>query len=734
MYDRAVTDRAIEARSRQQGWWLTPHTVAETERAIGHFNDLIDPERNTLRRKLTKEEARFIQNERRLCQVDFVYWATRFARIINWKKRPDHFTPNIAQQIQLRIWGEFEAAGRAVHCQNLKARRLGISTLAELAVQHRFQFHPYSNCVVASADPDKSVEMAQIINFSHEHQPWWLLPAVTKVKRGIPAEFGDIHTALTIQAGNQFNGIAQGATPSVVHLSELSQFVDADALVDTGLYRAIIDTPTIFCILESTAEGIGNWWHRTWEQNKKDWDRGRGRVRPIFLPWYVGTDLYPTEADLRARPVPSDWSPSERIANHAERARHYVLRNPLLFEYLAKNHADWRLTREQLWFYEIEYESAHAKKNLNEFLSQMPADDIEAFQSDKISVVDQETIRDYRERTREPEGVYTILGEGIPPQLVVGQRHWDRSKAPITIKTNALLRYDATYTLMPLVWEGFLASPDPSLRLFIWEHPQANTIYGQGVDTSDGIGQDWTVIEMMRRGTIDGYDAQVAEFASPYVKALQLWPMALALACYYSPHQDAQQRRVQCRSAIECKGNGDIVQHEMKKRGWWNFHPWKRLDDRRLRPDSSATKDGVFTNEWFRDSMIDRMLTFIEEQALDVASPYLVNEMAAIARGQASDKIEASGDEHDDRFMALGFILYSLHVNDRDRTTRRGRVLERVEATNDEAKVAATQYATYRPPDQSFDRGNVRLPYERLSRGQGRLGRYVNPNMPVGFR
>lgn len=674
MYSPTVTARVIDRVNAQIAhacrtaatptapWMLQPHSLAEVDHALHHFANLWDTERQRLVRPLDTAEQRFIENERRLCAVDFRYWASRYAYIINWRKQPERFVPNVAQEIVLDLWAEREEQGLAIWMQQLKARRLGVSTISELAVCHRFQFHPYSNCVVASADPDKTVQMAGMIKYALDCQPFWLLPRTTKVKAGIPVEFADLHTSLTAEAGNQFTGVARGATPNVVHLSELCEWQDAEELVDAALMRAIIDTPDVFGILESTGGGVGNWWHKTWEQNKRDYRRGRARVIPVFLPWFVGTDLYPSETDLRARPIPADWQPTDRSLEHARKAREYVLSDPLLFRHLARGNRDWRLTREQLWFHEIEYETAKEKKQLNHFLAELCADDFEAFQSSNIPVIDQEVLLAYRDRTREPRGVYTILGPDIPPSLVVARRHWDLSKPSITIRTHELLpRYDLTYQLVPLQFAGY-PTFDEALKLLIWEYPEDGYQYGLGVDTSDGIGQDNSVIQVMREATPTRTPAQVAEFCYGYVKAMQLWPLVLAVGAYYSVFQPRAQRRIQTKMCIECRGNGEACQYELQKRGWSNFHLWKKYDNKRPTPDQNVNKIGVYTNVWFRAQMMDMLLTCVEEEAIDLPSPYLIQELVTLERDPDQQKAKAAYGANDDRVMALGFPLFSLHV------------------------------------------------------------------------
>lgn len=732
MYDAAVTAAAVGAASRAQGWDLVPHTLAQIEHAIAHFDNLWDNEKERLKRPLTSDEQRFIQNERKLCALDFRYWLASYGFIVNWEKRPVRFTPNVAQAIILDLWAESEAKGEAIWMQQLKARRLGVSTISELAVQHRFQFHPHSNCVVASADPDKTVEMAGVIKYCLDQQPWWLIPKQTKVYKGIPIEFGSINTALTIQAGNQFNGVARGSSPSVTHLSELCEWKDAEDLIEGALLPAILDTPEVFGIMESTAKGPG-WWKSKWEQNKRDWPRGRSRIRPVFLPWYVGTDLYPTAADLRKRPIPPDWIPSDRTVAHAERAREYVLANPLLFKYLAKGNRQWRMPKPQMWWREIGYDAAKESKTLNVFLAEYAGDDFEAFQSSNIPVIDPEILMGYQDRTRNPIGVYTIIGPDIPQALVTPRRYWDASKPTITVSTREILtRYDVKYQLIPVTFEGY-ASLDEDLKLLIWEWPQDGHTYGVGVDTSEGIGQDSAVIEVLREATPTREPGQVAEWASNIVTAFQLWPLVLAVGSLYSTVTPMAGRRMQCRLAIEAWMNGSATQNELQKRGWTNFHPWKYNDSRRPKRDGEVSRIGVYTNQWFRASMMDMLLTCLSEEAIDLPSPYLVQELTTLERVAGEKKAKAALDAHDDRVMGIGFPLFSLHMN---KPPSKQYARKRVDYAPGLVEDDGIVHPTWQPPVQAQSRAFPGRLTHRIYRDDrhGALGRVVNPQMPRGFR
>ncbi len=743
MYDRAISDRAFDAASRVQGWQVERHSSAEIAAAITHFALLRDPDTGVLLRPLEKDEQRFIENEQIACALDFLYYLT-YVHIVGWTKRDVIFQPNLAQRIILDLWADSERRGHAIFMMSLKARQLGITTLAEIAVGHRVQLHPHTYAVIASADPEKTVAMSGMIDYCWQNMPWWLMPTPTKFSRGMAVEFGEIHTTLSPQWGNKYHGVGRGQTPNVFHVSELSSWSNAADDIDSALLKAIHPSPDVFGIMESTALGRGNWWYDKWESQKVEYPLGRSLIRPVFLPWFAGVDIYPTDTEHRTLPPPAEWIPKDRTIRHADRARAAVLGNPLWLHYIANDDRDWQMSRRQMWYYEREREVAIKENRLNKFLSEMPADDLEAFQNQAISVIDQEVILNYRERalSQAPVGVYTITGPSIHQSLIVPRSQWDRSKPVITITPSAVCRATETYQFVPVIFDGYIGY-DPMWKLFIWEWPDNYETYGIGCDTSDGIGKDWSVLEAFRKGSIHRPHAQVAEFASPYIKANQLWDMTLALGAFYSVMHPRAGRRTQCRICVECKGNGEKVQDELQKRGWSNFHPWKKLDNRKRTTNDKVYKVGVFTNVWYRALLMDTFLTQVDEEYIDIRSPWLVSEMETLERDPDQQSARAAYNTHDDRVMAMAFPLEALTVDDRQRTKYARAVPQYVDEAGDGAggEGLIGTYATYQTPLQARSDfvGRHAIPLEQRAprggaRGVVQLGQYRNLSMPKGYR
>jgi hypothetical protein len=754
MFDRGLTDRAIQEASRRQNchpdgtlrppndrWDLVRHSRADIDAAIAHFDELLN-EDGVPRRALTPRELRFISNERMVTALDVRYFLGSYCHIIGWDKQDTVIQINLAQEIILDLCADSERKGHAIIFLLLKARQLGMTTLVELIILWYFLFFPRTYAVIASADPFKTVEMAGMISYAWQRLPWWLLPDQVRFLKGIPAEIPTNNSVLKPQWGNMFHGVGRGQTPSVAHLSELSSWADAADDVDSALLKAMHPTPNMFLALESTGLGRDNWWYDAWQLNIVEYPAGRSLIRPVFLPWFAGTDLYPTAADLRARPIPPDWVPLDRTIKHAERARQAVLSNPLWLQYIAKNDRDWQMPRHQLWYYEIEREMAIKKKSLNKFLAEMPADDQEAFQNTAISVIDQDIILALREDAlaRPPVGVYTIVGESIHKSLTVPRSQWDYTKPSITIKPSQVCRASETYTFIPVKFDGYIGY-DPMWKLIIWEWPEDHELYGIGVDTSDGIGQDWSVIEGFRKGTSSRVHAQVCEFASPYIKSNQLWDMALAIGTFYSTVHPRAGRRVQTRLCIECKGNGEKTQDELKKRGWSAFHPWKKLDNRKRITNDQVHKEGIFTNVWYRSVLMDTFLTAIDEESIDIRSPWLVNELETLERDPEERSARAAYNTHDDRVMAFAFPLESLTVDDRFRTRYAKSTPQYLPTNLDTSNEIPVPFATYQPPlgARSDIIGRAQIPLERRRPYGGghvrtTLGTFRNYQMPRGHR
>ena len=684
MYSTRQTDLKIERWIKAGRFRPVYHSLAECEQAVSHFESLVEVNYETDRvvsvrdpdkrpeETLTQGEVRWIENERLLSRVDFRYWVSRYCWIKNDEDQVYRFVPWRSQLIFLDIMAEMEDEQIALFLIILKARQLGISRIISLILLHRVIFYANRNAFLASSTEDKTRLLFDMLDFTLFRLPWWMRPAEKFRREGKLLELYN-GSGVTLQHGQQGTGIARGTTPTVAHISELAEFDDPSSLIDSSLLRAMHPSASSFLGLEGTAEGINNWWHKKWKTQKALWPERRGRLRPLFLPWFIG-GLYPKAADLRARPVPHNYAETMLpwAKAHAEMAEEYVRSTDYLRRHLGEN---WLMPLEQVWYYETERDAAIREGRLNRFLQEMPANDDEAFQSTNISVFDTETIVYYRDNAHKQPvvGCYGLRGpdEYLPARLQPSPLLVDRSRpiVPVTADWGGSAGYPLHFELVPLRFDGWSLEDDSSAidKIYLWEAPMEGYEYGLGIDTSDGIGKDRTVIEIIRKGSIYGPTKQVGEFASSKMNALDSVPFALALGTYFSVPNEYGQLE-QPRMAIECRGHGDQAQNILRMLGWRNFHRWvdRQIDNKKLEL-GKYHKLGVFTNEWFRAGMIEMLTKMLRDGEVEICSPFFVREMESLEGDEFSQSLRAGYGGSDDRIMALGFVLVSLFRFDMDR-------------------------------------------------------------------
>lgn len=643
---------------------LVRHSIAAVQEANEQIAELIDA-KGELIRPLTDEEQRWIMNERAICRADFVYWATRYAYIKDWTGDYILFAPNIAQKIVLDVLSGLEGRGVAMLLLVHKARQLGVTTLSELIMLWRTMFTPGANTLVSSSRPEKTPEMVSKMEVAYERLPFWMIPKIgtrNANKIGFDAQKSFFH----LRHGAMMSDMGRGDTITSFHLSEVSEYLNPAEAIDAALLRAAHDSPWLLGIMESTGKGKDNWWHRNWNYAIQYYPVGESRLCPVFLPWYIGTDLYPSQAWITAHPIKEDWVPEEKTVLHAKKATEYVQsgENVIVTRELGKN---WVMPREQMWYWELERRRYEINKELHLFYQEMCATPEEGFQSPNSGVFDADLVYRLRDQTPMPYGVYGIrTSHGEIPQIHQ-VRDADIDWESIQAGRNRVFHVVADwapgqpkheYTLYPLLHRG--AAPfSPHGKIIMYEPPRGEKIYGVGVDTGYGLGKDRSVIEVIRKGDQFEGDSQVCEFASPQMNSFQLWPFVLAIASLYSVPYSGKMR--QAKVVIEGAANGENVYNEMKKRGWRMFHDWVRYNKKRI-VEANANQQLWYTNTWSRPLMLDLLFDAITNGWIDINSPWFVDELGTLEVIEERQKIAAAVGEHDDRIMALGIALFSLHA------------------------------------------------------------------------
>lgn len=172
--------------------------------------------------------------------------------------------------------------------------------------------------------------------------------------------FDKLDSRLLYQQANQQTGLGQGRQFDIAHLTEVA-FWPQPQHIQFDFFPTLPRGPFTLCMLESTANGRGNWWHEFSEDVRNGMHLG---WRYIFTPWYI------ERKKNRATP-PEGWNPTETSLAHAKKV--YETSAEFVGESIY-------LDKEQLYWYECERYSAVKMGSLNLFLTNYCATPSESFQ------------------------------------------------------------------------------------------------------------------------------------------------------------------------------------------------------------------------------------------------------------------------------------------------------------------------------------------------------------------
>jgi hypothetical protein len=638
--------------------------------------------------RLSPDEVRFMQNEHAMATCDAAYFLTRYY----WIKPPQgiqRFTFLPGQLAYFNVISELEAKRAAIEMIVCKARQHGISTETEGLILQRASMYYGVNALCASADRGSTAKMAGMSFFGYDRLPWWLRPLSTKrveSDKGM-LEFGGSLSAISFQHGNQQYGMARGDTVKVYHLSEVGSYANADYLIEASLFKCVHPHQDVFGALESTAEGDTGWWHDTYWGSKKNWRNGRSRLCPLFLPWWLGTDKYPTPTWIRTHPIPRNWKMEQETRRMISRAQLFVQVSPVLDKVvgmrwekipLPEHLTQWGrhssgFPLAQAWYWECNFLEHRDKKKEKLWFQEMPTDDNEAFQGSYESVFGREVIAEVYSTRSTRYHVYGIVGQSIEDSFEPALDDVDTTEKVIPVSYTSRVSDEVyRWELWPLKWEepfvelSDIRDDDSHMgKFFVWHPPEPGYDYSIGIDTSNGLQQDSTVIAVSRRGrSAQEKDEQAAEFRSNTVSHVDAYAFAMAVAAYYARYMEqTTPYREPYVSVEQILAVGDTCQLQMSKMGYARFHRMTRYDSdlKKIRRSKVAGKRGWFTGAWSRPILTDGFVVLVRNGWYVVNSAYTMREMTQWEVHKTSTgkkKYEHSSDGTDDGIFANAMAAF----------------------------------------------------------------------------
>jgi hypothetical protein len=698
MYSKAIINAVKEDFARRCGWMPEEHSIDEVDEFNEYIEDIVDIEKTkttrnyfwNLKSKRLNGKAptakriewlkRWRQNEKFLCFSDAEYFVTRYARIRNVKEAIIRLEYRKAQILFHKLLAKYDDRQVAIQLFVLKARQVGISTIVAMYFLHRILFRTNVHAIMASAQVPQSDKLAKMVWTTWEKLPFWLPPPQTVMKEREPqwANGG----ALSIQAGSQDVGIAQGSTPTCIHLSEIGEYKTPKKTIEEGVFPAAHQTDALFFVLEGTGSTASAWQKEKWEYYKTHWGHG-GRFRTLFIPPCCADDIYPHADWLRGNPMPEGWprqaiEETKRMKNRGEL---FVRSTDYLAEELGTR---WSMGREYMWYWQCGYQEAVASHSEKTYLSQNAITDDDAFQSKFDPVFNDETIEITTKGRQKNYAAYFITGKTIivgsemkPFEPPAEQIDYDGERIQLKWEANDGNKYE--WELVPCL--PFDDEDDVQCfdKLLIFEEPRKDADYSEAIDTADGLNlpnEDRTSVTLLRHPTSGkDRDINVASFTTLRMNPAQISRAAAAIAVLFGT--DGEGNVTSANPMVmqfiieQIRKTGDECQNSLIIMGFYDHHIMHFYDDKNSLDPSKGTKLGWRTSKWSRPLLLGRWVDAVNLGWVKVNDPITIRQMKTFVRREKSGQSEMGHEtgQHDDNIFSQAMCWTRGH--DMDNTAAR---------------------------------------------------------------
>ena len=230
---------------------------------------------------------------------DFEYWCVRCVTIK--EKNTGRNVPLVLNRPQRRLLAAMESqrmAGLPVRVILLKARQWGGSTLAQMYMAWmQLVRHKGWNSLIVGHKHGSSKNIKQMYNRLLRHYPRDFIEdgagalRFTKVEGQSNVQQIVSRDCLVITGSSLSEDAARGNDISMAHLSEVAYWKESAMHNPDDVVRSVCGSVTLepetVIVLESTANGVGDYFHDEWLRAQQ----GVSDKLPVFVPWHE-IDIY----------------------------------------------------------------------------------------------------------------------------------------------------------------------------------------------------------------------------------------------------------------------------------------------------------------------------------------------------------------------------------------------------------------------------------------------------------
>ncbi|MFV0587081.1 hypothetical protein [Bacteroides reticulotermitis] len=480
------------------------------------------------KQELTEEE--YIAFWVNFCELrinhDFEYFAYMYQTIEDGDTAEDiPFKLKRAQRAFLEILEDMRLSGEPIRAIVLKARQMGLSTEAQLYMEWIQSVHQKNwHSVICAHVKDSATNIRAMYDKVIENMPpvngvkYTIAPFKQTQNIKIIPERG---CRITIGSAEKPESV-RGQNPKLAHFSEVAFYPDTTKKGTAQLIGSIVGSmkliPLTVQIYESTANGVGDYFHTQWEKAKK----GETVFRSVFLPWYFD-ERYSTPIER------------EYYYNHSGKREkgglvEFILSMDEYERILFDNHP--RCTLENIhWYRRKKSEMATDELMMQEY----PSDDIEAFQDSGLPAFRAKHIEAMRSDCKNPLAIGNLEGDASP----VVAKIQTAKRREILSNLRFIEDKEALSSLSSIDIKARHRKEKNRLR--VWEYPDIETKvsnrYVVVFDPQKGISEkaDFGVITVFDRYWMlyGGKPEVVAEWRGQIDKDITIW-IAVQIAKFYN--------------------------------------------------------------------------------------------------------------------------------------------------------------------------------------------------------
>jgi hypothetical protein len=222
-------------------------------------------------------------DKRQRLKDDFEYYARNCLKI---RTKHEGLKPLLLNDAQLyihnRLEDQLKKTGK-VRAILLKGRQQGASTYVEGRYIWRTTHNKGVKAFILTHDGESTNALFEMTERYYDNLPLFVKPT-TSAANAKELHFDSLDSGYKIgTAGNK--AVGRGQTIQYFHGSEVSFWVNASEHTK-GIMQAVPDADGTEVIWESTANGVGNFFHEQWKLAEK----GLSEFQAIFVPWFWQTE------------------------------------------------------------------------------------------------------------------------------------------------------------------------------------------------------------------------------------------------------------------------------------------------------------------------------------------------------------------------------------------------------------------------------------------------------------